>query len=55
VLAGETYRVEYCTDLTLADWSLLQEIMASETRLVTIVDPVPAQSSARFYRLRWIR
>ena len=54
-LSGETYRVEYCTDLTLADWALLQEIAPTQTGVVTISDPDFGLGAARFYRVRWIR
>jgi hypothetical protein len=55
VLAGETYRVEYCTDLTLADWQLLQEIVPTQTGIVMVADSDVGQGTARFYRIRWSR
>jgi len=55
VLAGEIYRVEYCTDLALADWQLLQEITPTQTTNFTVADLEVGQEPARFYRVRWIR
>jgi len=55
VLAGETYRVEYCTDLVTADWQLLQEITATQTTIFTVADLEPVQGPARFYRVLWAR
>jgi hypothetical protein len=55
VLAGEHYLVEYCTDLNLADWRLIQEINATQTTLMRIADFEPVQGPARFYRVRWAR
>ena len=54
-LAGETYRVEFCTDLALADWSLLEEITVAQHQVVTVSDPAFGQGPARFYRVRWMR
>jgi hypothetical protein len=54
-LAGEIYRVEYCTDLGLADWQLLEEITATQTAIFTVADFEPVQGPARFYRVRWTR
>lgn len=55
VLGGETYRVEYCTDLTLADWRLLEEVAPLVAQSVTVADVPAPQSAARFYRVRWLR
>ena len=55
VLSGETYRVEYCTDLALADWQPLQEFTATQSQLVTVSDLGLGQIGTRFYRVRWIR
>ena len=54
-LSGESYRVEYCADLTLADWQPLQEIAATQSQLVTVSDLGVGQNGTRFYRVRWIR
>jgi hypothetical protein len=54
-LPGETYHLEYCTDLSLADWRLLEEIVATQSTVVTVADVESSQSSARFYRIRWLR
>jgi hypothetical protein len=54
-VAGETYRVEYCTDLTLADWQLLEEITPSQTQTLTLYDVDVGQGATRFYRVRWMR
>jgi hypothetical protein len=54
-LSGESYRVEYCTDLALADWQSLQEITATQSQLVTISDLGIGQNGSRFYRVRWMR
>jgi hypothetical protein len=54
-LAGEIYRIEFCTDLTLADWSLLEEITVPQHRIVTLSDPAFGVGPARFYRVRWLR
>jgi hypothetical protein len=54
-LPNEAYRVEYCTDLTVADWRLLREIRVPESGIVTVSDPEWALNSTRFYRLCWLR
>ena len=54
-LAGETYRVEFCTDLALADWQLLQEISATQNDVVTVSDPGVGPDTSRFYRVRWLQ
>jgi hypothetical protein len=53
-LPGETYFVEYCTDLARADWQVYQEIVASEAG-VTTVPGLIGPDAARFYRVRWSR
>lgn len=52
---GETYRMEYCSDLARPDWQLLREIATTQTNVVTVPDPMPAKGAARFYRVSWIR
>ena len=54
-LPDEIYRVEYCTDLALADWRLLQEITVTQNQLVTVPDLGVGLNGARFYRVRWLR
>jgi hypothetical protein len=53
--SGETYHLEYCTDLALADWRLLEEIVATQSTVLTVNDADLGQSTARFYRIQWIR
>jgi len=53
-LPGETYRVEYCTDLALANWQLFQAIPAAQSEVVTLSDPALARGPARFYRVLWM-
>ena len=53
-LPGETYRVEYCEDLSTPEWSVLKELTASSPALVSLSDP-DFGNSRRFYRLRWLR
>ncbi|MBM3882861.1 MAG: hypothetical protein FJ387_24580 [Verrucomicrobia bacterium] len=55
VLPGQTYQVEYCADLGLANWRLLREVIAVEAGTVTVTDPEPSASPSRFYRVRWLR
>jgi hypothetical protein len=54
-LSGETYRVEYCEDLALGNWVLLQEVTAAQAGSATILDTIPPGSPARFYRVLWVR
>jgi hypothetical protein len=54
-LSGESYRLEYCSDLALADWQPLQEITATQNQLVTVSDLGVGQNGSRFYRVRWMR
>jgi hypothetical protein len=53
-LLGENYTVEYCDDLALPDWRVLEQIPASPSTLVSVSDPTASRSN-RFYRLRWLR
>ncbi len=53
-LVGETYRIEFCDDLALPDWRLLEEISRSPDRLIRVFDPGAAGQSQRFYRVRWL-
>ncbi|HEY5913246.1 MAG TPA: lamin tail domain-containing protein [Verrucomicrobiae bacterium] len=52
---GETYFVEYCSDLATETWQLLQEVTAATGGVATVVDLEAGQSPARFYRVRWVR
>jgi hypothetical protein len=52
-LAGETYRVEYCTDLGLGDWQLWEEITVPQSTIFTAFEAVSPATSARFYRVLW--
>jgi hypothetical protein len=52
--SGEIYHVEFCADLTTANWQLLEEVAVSRNQIVTVVDPGFGQSAARFYRIRWV-
>jgi len=54
-LPGETYYVEYCTDLAARNWQVLREITATQAMVVTVADLEAGQSPARFYRIRWAR
>jgi len=54
-LAGETYRVEFCTDLAIGDWQTLQEINVTPDQVVTVDDLAVGADGARFYRVRWLR
>lgn len=54
-IAGETYRVEWCDDLAVADWRILQAPAVAQTNVITVFDPAPGQSLNRFYRVHWMR
>ena len=49
---GWRYKIEYCDSLTDADWQVLAEYpVQSETRLITVSDPVSTERPSRFYRV----
>lgn len=53
-IPGPVYAVEYCMDLALADWQLLEKATVTQSQIVTVPDPGVGQNTARFYRVRWI-
>lgn len=55
VQPGAVYQVEECTDLSVGDWRLWQEIVATEARVVLGVEPLSDPEMARFYRVRRAR
>jgi hypothetical protein len=54
-IPGETYRLEWCDDLGVADWRSLQAPIVAQTDLITVIDPAFSQSMNRFYRVRWMK
>jgi hypothetical protein len=47
---GWRYKIEYCDSLTDADWQVLAEYpVQSESRLITVSDPVSTERPSRFY------
>ena len=53
-LAGHLYQVEYCTNLTTANWQLLQDVTVPRNQVVTVTDPGVDEIPVRFYRVRWL-
>jgi hypothetical protein len=51
VVIGETYRLEFKTNLSDTDWTFIQDKAASGES-IQVSDPTPANGAARFYRLR---
>ncbi len=47
--AGQTYRIEYTTNVNAALWNPITNVTLSSSQLL-VVDPEPAQKSNRFYR-----
>ena len=53
-IPGDTYRIEYCDDLTAPDWHLLEERTATNPT-EALLDPGAGSALHRYYRVIWER